>query len=87
MYVVFCKFIGNFNVLVIVTRYFGGIKLGTGGLVRAYSKGVLNALSLANFIELQNGYKIKLEFDYSSSNDVSYILGDSQIIEKSFNAG
>ena len=43
------------NVLAIVTRYFGGIKLGAGGLVRAYSKSVKDALGLVDINKLQSG--------------------------------
>lgn len=72
------------NILCVVVRYFGGIKLGAGGLVRAYTKSVSSLLELADLIELENGYKIRIEFDYNNSNDVLYLLGDSQIIDKSF---
>ena len=72
------------NILCVVVRYFGGIKLGVGGLVRAYTKSVSSLLELADLIELENGYKIRIEFDYNNSNDVLYLLGDSQIIDKSF---
>ena len=72
------------NILCVVVRYFGGIKLGVGGLVRAYTKSVSSLLELADLIELENGYKIRIAFDYNNSNDVLYLLGDSQIIDKSF---
>ena len=42
------------NVLVIVTRYFGGILLGTGGLVRAYSEATLKAIDEAEFVNEEN---------------------------------
>ena len=41
------------NVVAIVTRYFGGIKLGAGGLVRAYSKSVLETLSIAEIVDME----------------------------------
>lgn len=70
------------NVLVIVVRYFGGIKLGAGGLVRAYSKACKDSL---NIIELKKGYTISLTFDYLNESKVNYYLCDSLIINKEFN--
>ena len=46
------------NILVIVTRYFGGILLGTGGLVRAYSQATMEALEHAKFIQKEKGKEI-----------------------------
>ena len=43
---------GLTNILVVITRYFGGIKLGAGGLVRAYSKSVLEAINEAEILEV-----------------------------------
>ena len=50
------------NILVIVTRYFGGILLGTGGLVRAYSKVTSEALEKGTYIEIEKGKTIKVTF-------------------------
>ena len=52
------------NILAIVVRYFGGIKLGAGGLVRAYTKSVTNALNIDNIVSMIAGYNIDIEFDY-----------------------
>ena len=73
------------NVLAIVIRYFGGIKLGAGGLVRAYSNSVVEALKLTNNIELIEGYLIELEFNYDQIKIVDYILNDKNIIRKEYN--
>ena len=54
------------HTLCIVTRYFGGIKLGAGGLVRAYSNSISNALKNSKFFKLKDGYKIIL-FDEATS--------------------
>lgn len=70
------------NVLCVVIRYFGGIKLGAGGLVRAYSKACKESL---NIIELKKGYLIKITFDYINENKINYLLNDSIIVEKEFN--
>jgi uncharacterized YigZ family protein len=57
------------NVMVVVTRYFGGIKLGVGGLVRAYSGTVAKCLDRAEVIELfpMGEYTIKAGFEWSSA--------------------
>ena len=71
------------HVLIVVIRYFGGIKLGAGGLTRAYS----NSASLVindNITELLEGYLIQIKLDYNSIKDVEYILKDIEIISKSF---
>ena len=71
------------NVIVIVVRYFGGIKLGAGGLVWAYTKAVTETLKKAFFIELVLGYKIKLQFSYNNQKQVDYLL-DGKILEKDY---
>lgn len=57
------------NVMVVVTRYFGGIKLGVGGLVRAYSGTTAKCLDRANIVELfpMSDYKIQAGFEWASS--------------------
>lgn len=70
------------NILAIVIRYFGGTKLGAGGLVRAYSNSVNETLKQANIIELYEGYLVEFEFNYEQVKLVDYILFDKKIIEK-----
>lgn len=53
------------NVCVVVTRYFGGIKLGTGGLVRAYTSSAKLGLEAAGIKEIKELFHIKYEIDYS----------------------
>jgi len=72
------------HVLAITVRYFGGIKLGAGGLIRAYSKSVTEALKLAQYKELEKGYKIKITFNYNQEKQIDYILNNAQIISKEF---
>lgn len=60
------------NVLVVVTRYFGGILLGTGGLVKAYSDSTLLALANAEFVELTQGLQLELILDYSDFDKFQY---------------
>ena len=59
-------------ILVIVVRYFGGIKLGAGGLVRAYRKAVVDALSnnQDKIISLIDGYKIEIETTYDKQKEL-----------------
>ena len=51
------KLLGVYNVALVVTRYFGGIKLGAGGLVRAYRKAVFEAIEASEKIEIEY-YKV-----------------------------
>ena len=73
------------NVLCIVVRYFGGIKLGAGGLVRAYTNSVTNALE-NNITDIKKGLKLELTFNYDKVKLVDNLVKDN-IIEKSFNEG
>lgn len=73
------------NVLCIVVRYFGGIKLGAGGLVRAYTNSVTNALE-NNITNIKKGLKLELTFNYDKVKLVDNLVKDN-IIEKSFNEG
>lgn len=72
------------NVLCVVTRYFGGIKLGAGGLVRAYSSSVSNALKEAILVPLEHGYIIELEFNYDDTKQVDYLLKNAELINKEY---
>ena len=74
------------NVLVIVTRYFGGIKLGAGGLVRAYSKSVLEAIEASEIIEVEYYDVYNITFDYSDLKDIEREIRNSKltIIQKDF---
>ena len=58
------------NVLVAVVRYFGGVLLGTGGLVRAYSECAMEAINDAIPKELTKYYKYKVTIDYSNISEV-----------------
>lgn len=73
------------NILCVVVRYFGGIKLGAGGLLRAYTKSVSECLKEIEFVELIEGYKIELEFKYNEEKQINYILDKSTIIKKEYN--
>lgn len=60
------------NVLVIVTRYFGGILLGTGGLVRAYSDAVLDAINISQKVEKCLGQEAEAEIEYNNLENFKY---------------
>ena len=65
----------NLNyVLCVVIRYFGGIKLGAGGLVRAYTKSVSDLIKYVELIELIPGFKVKLITSYEEQKKLDYIL-------------
>lgn len=72
------------NVLAVVIRYFGGIKLGAGGLVRAYTNSISDAIKDDNIIPIIKEYKKRIEFDYKYINKVNYILKDYKITYKEF---
>lgn len=72
------------NILVITVRYFGGIKLGAGGLVRAYTKSLTTALENINYIDLIDGYIVEIIEDYSNSKQLDYLLKNIKVIDKQF---
>lgn len=67
------------NVLVVVTRYFGGILLGTGGLVRAYSLATTTALDSAIIIKQEEGLEAEFFVDYKELEEVKYHLKNRNI--------
>lgn len=73
------------NTLCVVIRYFGGIKLGAGGLVRAYSKATAEVLKLATYMEKKKVYGYQLTFPYHLINQLDLKLDEKSIINnKSF---
>ena len=74
------------NVLVIVVRYFGGILLGTGGLITAYKEASRDALEQAGIVEQTIDEIISIEFDYLLMNEVMRIVKEMspQILDQSF---
>lgn len=70
--------------LIVVVRYFGGIKLGAGPLTRAYAKVARNVINRDNIVMLEKGYDISINFNYNDIKDIDYILGNCKIINKSF---
>lgn len=70
---------GLSDILVVVVRYFGGIKLGIPGLIRAYRSSTSDALSKAEVVEKVAGKNYRLTFDYLAMNDVMKVLKDLNI--------
>ena len=63
------------NIAVVVTRYFGGVLLGTGGLVRAYTQAVKEGLSACRIGVMCEGYEMSIKTDYNGVGKVLYLLG------------
>lgn len=74
----------NLNyVLAIVIRYFGGIKLGSGGLIRTYSN-CISELVNNNIIPIENSYLVDINFKYHNIKNVNQILNKYNIINKKY---
>lgn len=67
------------NICAVVTRYFGGTLLGTGGLVRAYSGAVQEGLKSCVILEKKLAEKLELKTDYSDLGKIQYILAEQGI--------
>ena len=67
------------NVLVVVTRYFGGILLGTGGLVRAYADSAKQVLEEVNIVKKDTGLKLMYEIQYNDLEKLKYFLRQNNI--------
>lgn len=70
-------------VLCVVVRYFGGIKLGAGGLVRAYSNAASSTIDKENIVTLVPGYLISFNTSYEEQKKYDYILKDL-IVQKEY---
>ena len=73
---------GLVNVLVVVIRYFGGIKLGPGGLIRAYSNTCKEVINKSTLVELIKGIEASITFSYSKEKEVNYLLKNTIIKNK-----
>ena len=67
------------NIAVVVTRYFGGTLLGTGGLVRAYSSATQAGIRASKIITKMKGYCLTIKTDYTGLGKIQYILGQRGI--------
>lgn len=75
------------DVCIVVTRYFGGILLGGGGLVRAYSHAASIACDAAHIMNMCECIKLEIKTDYSLYGKISYILPNYQTITLSSDFG
>lgn len=69
---------GITNVAVVVTRYFGGVLLGTGGLVRAYQSATQAGLVASKIIEKRQGKKLIIHTDYNGLGKLQYLFGQQK---------
>lgn len=67
------------NVLIVVTRYFGGILLGTGGLVKAYSEATIKAIEKAKLVTEEKGYELEVTIQYSELEKFNYYCNKNKI--------
>ena len=67
------------NVLCLVVRYFGGIKLGAGGLIRAYSTSASEALNKCTIKDIKSGFNITITFHYQNLKQIDHILKDKKV--------
>ncbi|CDZ99059.1 IMPACT family member YigZ [Jeotgalicoccus saudimassiliensis] len=68
-----------YNVAVVVTRYFGGIKLGAGGLIRAYSQGASSAVEAAGKVIEVPMVPLKVTLDYTFTSKFEHFLGTTDV--------
>ena len=68
-----------YNVLIIVTRYFGGILLGAGGLVRAYTEAATKSVEKAEILEQKLGYEIEIMLEYQELEKLKYYCNKNNI--------
>ena len=67
------------NVLIVVTRYFGGILLGTGGLVRSYTQALQKALENSQKVEKCQGIEMIVKLDYNEYSNFQHYCKDNHI--------
>lgn len=70
---------GITNVAVVVTRYFGGVLLGTGGLVRAYQEATKAGLNASKIIVKQKGKRLSVQTDYTGLGKLQYLFASENI--------
>ena len=73
------KLLGVYNVALVVTRYFGGIKLGAGGLIRNYAKTAKLALNESGIVDYIEKSVFILDFDYKNTSEVENFLNINRL--------
>ncbi len=69
------------NVAIVVTRYFGGVKLGASGLIRAYTAAAVEAIEAGTIIWKKNFYKMSLEIDYTLLGKIDNLIANEGFFE------
>ncbi len=69
------------NVAIVVTRYFGGIKLGASGLIRAYTAAAVEAIEAGTIIWKKNFFKMSLEIDYTMLGKIDNLIANEGFFE------
>ena len=67
------------NALIVVTRYFGGVLLGTGGLTEAYSSAAAEAVKSASLMQVLMGKQVTTSLDYTDYGKIDYLIRDNGI--------
>ena len=68
-----------YNLVVVVTRYFGGTLLGTGGLVKSYQSATIEGLNNSKIITKEPGIRVKLTTDYTYVGKIQHLIGQASI--------
>lgn len=71
-------------IVAVVVRYYGGVKLGAGGLIRAYSKGVNDALNRTTLYKVLNMDKYEVIVDYKYADQIEHLLQDKELLHKDY---
>lgn len=74
------------HILCIVVRYFGGIKLGANGLIRAYSGSCSEAINKCDIITLDLGYEVSISFVYDKTKTIDNIISNCVITYKTYDS-
>ena len=76
------------NIVIVITRYFGGVKLGKGGLVRAYTHSAKLGLSSSKIVKYKQMIKYQIEYEYSYHGKIeNFIMQEDSIFENSTKFG
>ncbi len=68
------------NCMIVVVRYFGGVLLGTGGLLRAYTRGAGDALKKCGFVEMKLSQRLSIAVSYSNWQKLTYYISSAPVI-------
>lgn len=74
------------NVLCVVTRYFGGVKLGAGGLIRAYNNSAMSAINIAEVVSYYKSKQFEVTFDFNYINNIEILTSKikCEVIDKQY---